>query len=321
MRRWVASAAAIAALALLAGCGEKEEPLAGNGANVEPDRGELAELTGTIRIASARVLQPLSNRAAARFEVDTPVEVEVEETDTATAFEKLCTERIDVAGARREMTDAEEAVCSERGIEVQRLKIANHAVAVATSEALGISCLTTDQLRQLWRPGSTVTRYSELGAGLPPAKVQLYGPETANDSFALFTALVNGRSGEIRSEWSSVVNRGAMTARLRNRSRALGFYNLAQLNPVTDIRLVAVDAGDGCIKPTEANVQRGSYPLQEDLFFYVSEQRLENLRLRAFFESVLNSYAVLAASAPSIVPASEEEIQEAERRLPETEVP
>ncbi len=321
MRRWLASVAGIVALALLAGCGEREDTPPGVRGDVGPDKGLLARLTGTMRIDGPRVLQPLSSQAAARFEVDTPVEVEVEESDTATAFDRLCTGRIDVAGARRGMTEAEETVCRERGIEVQRLKIANHAVAVATSEALGISCLTTDQLRQLWRPGSTVTRYSELGAGLPPAEVQLYGPETANDSFALFTALINGRAGEIRREWSSVSNRGAMTGRLRTGRRALGFYNLAQLTPVTDIRLLAVDGGKGCIEPTEATVQRGSYPLQEDLFYYVSKQGLRNLRLRAFMESVVNSYDALAAAAPSIVPASEEEIQEAERRLPQAETP
>ncbi len=311
-----------AALALLVGCGDFERDEPNRADEVPPDERQLAQrLSGTIEIDGPRVLQPLASAAARNFEVDTPVDVDVEESGTGTAFDKLCTGRIDVAGARREMTAGEEAVCRTRGIEVQPLKIANHAVAVATSEALDISCLTMEQLRQLWRPGSPVGRYSALGSGLAPARVELYGPQTANDSFALFTSLVNGRAGAIRGKWSSVVNRGAMTGRLRSSRRALGFYNFAQLTPVPDLRLVAVDDGEGCVKPTEVNVQRGLYPLQESLYFYVSKPRLESLRLRAFMQSLVASYAPLAAATPSIVPAAEEEIEEAERRLPEVESP
>lgn len=322
MRHRFRSILAAAALTLPAGCGgfERDEPDRAD--EVPPNEHQLAQrLSGTIEIDGPRVLQPLASAAARNFEVDTPVDVDVEESGTETAFDKLCTGRIAVAGARREMTAGEEAVCRTRGIEVQPLKIANHAVAVATSEALDISCLTMEQLRQLWRPGSPVSRYSALGSGLPPARVELYGPQTANDSFALFTSLVNRRAGAIRGRWSSVVNRGAMRGRLRSSRRALGFYNFAQLAPTTDIRLVALDGGDGCVKATEENVQSGGYPLTESLYFYVSKPALKRLRLRSFMQNLMKSYPQLAAVAPSIVPATEEEIAEAERQLPEADTP
>jgi phosphate transport system substrate-binding protein len=322
MSRQLRSIAAAIALALFAGCGEKEEPDVQRSDDVPSNEEQLAErLSGTIRIDGPRVLAPLSNAAAENFEVETPVKVDVEESGTETAFAKLCTGRIAVAGARREMTGSERAVCDKRGIEVQRLKIANHAVTVATSEELNISCLTTGQLEELWRPGSTVTRYSQLGAGLPATTIELYGPQTTNDAFALFTSLINGQAGAIRSEWRSVVNRSALTGRLRDSRNALGFYNLAQLTPVTDISLVAVDGGDGCIEPTETNVQSGRYPLRENLYLYVSRPRLGNLRLRSFLQYVAKSYPQLAATAPSVVPATDEEIAEAARGLPAAQSP
>lgn len=321
MRPWFGPAAA-SALLFLAGCGEKDERVLQREDNVPSNERQLAKrLSGTIRIDGPQVLQPFSSSAARNFEVETPVEVAVEESGTGTAFDKLCTGRVDVAGARREMTAGEKAACRKRGIDVQPLKIANHAVAVATSEPLGISCLTIEQLRRLWRPGSAVRRYSEIGSSLPSARVDLYGPQTANDSFPLFTGLVNGRPGAIRGVWRPVPNRSAMSDRLRGSRRALGFFNFAQLNPVTDIRLVAVDAGDGCVEPTEANVQKGRYPLQESLYLYVSEPRLDNLRLRSFMQFALENYPQLAATAASVVPATEKEIAEGERRLADAETP
>lgn len=321
MKGWFA-VVAIAGSALLAGCGEKDEPVLQSGDRVPSEERRLARrLSGTIQIDGPRVLQPLFSAADRNFEVETPVQVEVEESGTETAFDKLCTGRLDVAGARRKMTGVEAAACRDRGIGVQSLKIANHAVGIAVSEPLDIACLTIEQLQILWRPGSRVSRYSQLGPGFPPAKVELYGPRTANDSFELFTSLVNGRQGAIRDEWQAVVNRGAMTGRLRDSSRALGLFNFAQLTPLPDSRLLAVDGGDGCVKPTEASVQSGRYPLQEDLYVYVSESRLENLRLRSFLQYVLGSYSQLAATAPSVVPATDQEIADARRALPEAEAP
>jgi len=308
--------------ALLAGCGEKDEPALDGGAATPSEERQLAQrLSGTIRADGPQVLQSFLSAAATNFEVETPVEVRVEESGTETAFDKLCTGRIVLAGARREMTRAESRSCERREIGLERLKIANHAVAVAAGSGLGIDCLTTDQLERLWRPGSAATRYSELGDGLPARRVLLYGPPVDTDSFALFTALVNGRAGAIRADWRPVPNRNAMTARLRGSDRALGFFNLAQLIPTPEIRFVAVDAGEGCVEPTEQTVQSGRYPLVEDLYLYVSRPALERLRLRSFMRYVIQSYAQLAAVAPSVVPATSEEVEAAERRLPEAPAP
>ncbi len=316
------SVAAAVVLALLAGCGEKDEPITDRGDDVPSNEAQLAErLSGTIRIDGPRVLQPLSNAAASNFETETDVKVKVERYGTEAAFDKLCTGRIDVAGARRPMNVAEEKVCQKRGIEVQQLKIANHAVAVATSRSLHMSCLRTEQLQRLWAPSSPVVRYSELGPGLPQTRVELFGAPTVNDSFALFTMRVNERAGAVRSAWRPVANRAAFSARLRENTNALGFYNFAQLTPVTDIRFVAVDDEKGCVEPTESNIQSGRYPLQEDLYLYVAKPQLESLRLRSFMQFFVENYPQLAATAPSIVPATNEELARAERQLPEAEIP
>jgi len=308
---------------LLVGCGENEKPVGlRDGDDVPSNEEQLAKrLSGTIRIDGPQVLQPLFSAAARNFEAETPVEVGVEESGTEAALDKLCTGRVAVAGARRPMTGSERQLCDRRGIEVERLKIANHVAAVATSPELEIPCLTARQLRELWKPGSSVTRYSQLDPGLPEATVELYGPETSRDTFALFTALVNGRPGAIRRDWRPVENRHALTARLERNPNALGFFNFAQLTPVTDARLAAIDGGDGCVEPTESSVQAGRYPLREDLYLYVSKPKLEHLRVRSFMQYFLEDYAQLSGEAPATVAATEEEIAEAERRLPEAETP
>ena len=320
MRAPLVPAALAFALSVFGGCGEKEEPVVSGDTAVTDER--LAKrLSGTIRVDGPRVLHPLTSRAASNFETETPVEVEVGRSGTEVALDKLCSGRIAVAGARRPMTAAERGACRQRGIEVERLKIANHAVAVVTSPELEIRCVTMRQLRELWKPGSSVTRYEQLGPAFPSGEVELYGPKITRDSFALFTRRVNGDVGAIRSRWEAAVNRSALTARLERSSHALAFYNFAELTPVIDVRLVAVDAGDGCVKPTKRNVQSGSYPLREDLYLYVSKPQLAHLRVRSFMQYFVEDYDQLALVAPPTMPASAREIAEAERRLPEAEIP
>lgn len=322
MRARLLTGALAIALAVPTACGESEEPPASANTAPTTDEERLAKrLSGTVRVDGPRVLHPLTSAAASNFETETAVEVEVERSGTEVALDKLCSGQIAVAGARRPMTAAERDVCQERGIEVERLKIANHAVAIVTSWELEIPCITMRQLRELWEPGSSVTRYEQLDPALPSAKVALYGPKTNRDSFALFTKLVNGDAGAIRSRWEAAVNRGALTARLESSSRALAFYNLADLTPVLDARLVAVDDGDGCVKPTKRTVQTGNYPLREDLYLYVSKPQLAHLRVRSFMQYFVEDYNQLALEAPSTMPASAREIADAERQLPEAEIP
>ena len=97
---------------------------------------------------------------------------------------------------------------------------------IVTNPALEISCLTTDQLAQLWTD-DTVTNYCELGDDadtgepLPDAEVSLYGPGTDSGTFDYFTDAINGEEGVSRKEYQAVRGRQrARPGRRRRRRRA-----------------------------------------------------------------------------------------------------
>ena len=84
------------------------------------------------------------------------------------------------------------------GVNYSEIQVANDGISVVTNPSLDISCLTTDQLKQLWDKGSDVTNYSQLGKDaetgkpLPDADVSLYGPGTDSGTFDYFTDVING---------------------------------------------------------------------------------------------------------------------------------
>ena len=94
------------------------------------------------------------------------------------------------------------------GSSTPRFQVANDGISVVTNPALEISCLTTDQLKQLWSD-DTVTNYSELGDDadtgepLPDAEVSLYGPGTDSGTFDYFTDAINGEEGVSRKDYQA----------------------------------------------------------------------------------------------------------------------
>jgi phosphate transport system substrate-binding protein len=314
MSRW-ALLAAVLLIAALSGCGGSGDSESGD----RPDRGgdsQSAEerlnerLEGTVRIGGPPALGPLITGAAANFETETEVEVQVSDDGTDPTLRALCAGRLAVAGSTRPLSNAERAACERRGIDPVRLPAGYLAVAVAASSELEGECLSLPELSAFW------------DAGAPDRGVSLFGARPGTAAFELFTARVNGRAGRIAASYMPVPNRGAFRARLAE-DRALGFFNLSQLRVVDpdDLRLVEVEGDDGCAEPSVENVRSGTYPLAQPLYLYVSEPALEQLRVRSFVAFLVENYPQLSAVSPGIVPASQAALATAAEPLPDAPAP
>ena len=172
-KQWLAiPAAAVLALGVAA-CGDDDD--SGDGG------GTPSGLSGNITIDGSSTVQPFAEAAAELFKEDNPdVNVTVGAAGTSGGFEKFCAGESDISDASRPIEPEEVDACSKGGVEYTEVQVANDGLSVVTNPALEISCLTVDQLKQLWS-SSEVTNYSELGDDadtgepLPDAEVSLYG--------------------------------------------------------------------------------------------------------------------------------------------------
>ncbi len=77
------------------------------------------------------------------------------------------------------------------------------------------------------------------------------------------------------------------------------------------LNLVGVDAGDGCVKPSNETIQDGSYkPLSRPLFMYPSAEAMKKPEVKAFMDYIVENYDSIAEAA-QIVPMSDEQATEA----------
>ena len=130
----------------------------------------------------------------------------------AVAMEVTSSRWSDANDASRPIEAEEIELCKKGGVTYTEVQVANDGIAVVTNPGIDVSCLTTDQLKQLWNKGSTVSNLSELGNDaetgkpLPDAELSLYGPGTDSGTFDYFTEQINGEEGVSRTDYHDSVS-------------------------------------------------------------------------------------------------------------------
>ena len=89
---------------------------------------------------------------------------------------------------------------------------------------------------------------------------------------------------------------------------SLGYFGYAYYAENSrSLKLVDIDAGDGCVTPTETTIQDGTFkPLSRPLYIYVNTRSLQRPAVMAFLEYYLEHGAELSTevgyiSLPSAV--------------------
>lgn len=257
-----------------------------------------ADLSGSIVLDGSSTVGPLSEVAAELFMGDYPgVQVTVAQSGTSGGFEKFCKGETDGNSASRPIKESEIEECDKNGIAYDNIVVANDALTLLVNAGNPLQCVTVEQARQMWDVGSTVKTWGEV-AGLDiPAEFQsqgmnLYGPGTDSGTFDYFTEVINGEEGKIRIDYTSIGedDNAAVTA-VRGDIGAIGYVPFSYYQEAgSEVKGLAIDSGNGCVEPTQANVQDGTYtPLGRPLFVYASDTALAKPETVEFFNFYVNN--------------------------------
>ena len=183
---------AAAALALaLAGCG-------GGG-------GSSDQLSGAVRIDGSSTVFPMTSAVAEEFMNEHPrVRVAVSKSGTGGGFAKFLRGETAINDASRTISPGERDRAGQQGLDYIELPVAYDGLAVvANPQNDWAQCLTTRELRQIWKPGSEVDNWNDVRAGFPDRPLKLYGAGTASGTFDYFTEAVVGESGQSRTDFDA----------------------------------------------------------------------------------------------------------------------
>jgi len=313
-RRLGALCAGAFALALaLAGCGGGS--------------GSADGVSGSIRIDGSSTVYPVTEAVAEEFMKEHPgVRVTVGISGTGGGFSKFVRGETDINDASRPILPAEADLADQNGIEYIELPVAYDGLSlIAHPENDWVDCLTVEELRRIWEPGSEIDNWSEVRDDFPDRPLKLYGAGTDSGTYDYFTAAIMGEAGASRATFTASEDDNVLVQGVAGDPNSLGFLGLAYYESNQDkLKLLGVDDGnpangEGCIRPSVETVNSGQYqPLARPEFIYVRADRATSEAIQTFVRFYLENGGALAREVgyvPLADAAYDLALQRFERRI------
>jgi phosphate transport system substrate-binding protein len=261
--------------------------------------GEAGGLSGSVAIDGSSTVYPITEAMAEEFQrANRGVRVTVGVSGTGGGFKKFCRGETDISDASRLIKESEEELCAENGVDYRLVPVGLDGLTVAVNpENDWASCVTTDELRSIWQPGSEVDNWSDVRDSWPDQELPLFGPGTDSGTFDYFTEAIMGEEDASRSDYSASEDDNVTLMGVSRNLGAMGYFGFAYYIENQDqVKALEIDDGSGCVAPTRETIEAGEYqPLSRPLFIYVREQALERPEVRSFVDFYL-------ANATQLIP-------------------
>jgi len=262
-----------------------------------------------IRIVGSSTVFPFAKAVAEQFVNADPSRPSpiLESTGTGGGMELFCAgmgaNTPDIANASRRIKPAEFERCQKNGVtDIIELQIGFDGIAIAQSvKGPQLSLSTTDLYRVLaakpFGAGSnTISNWSDLGAGKPAVKVNIFGPPSTSGTRDALEELIMEKGCKtdpamakladadkdafetnchtIRSDGAYVdtgENDNLIVQKLGANPNSVGIFSYSYLESNADtIRGIPING----IAPTYATIENGSYPGARVLYIYVKKAHL-----------------------------------------------
>lgn len=281
----------------------------GGGSSAEEDAA-----SGSVAVDGSSTVYPMSNTAAELLSEEQPdIEVSVGFSGTGGGFEKFCAGDIDISDASRPIKDEEKTACETGGVEFTELHVATDALTVVTHPDLGVDCLTTDQVVQLFAPDSKITNWKDLDPSFPDQKVTGFIPGTDSGTYDYMAADVVGHESEaLREDFESSEDDNVLVQGVSGTKGGVGFFGYSYYEENADnLKAVAIDDGSGCVEPSSETARDGSYtPLSRPLFIYVKNSAYaDNEAVSTYVDFYVENLTDIAESA-QFIPLNDEDLAE-----------
>jgi phosphate transport system substrate-binding protein len=280
--------AAAVAIAFMVACGGGDSGGAAGGDG----------LSGNVQTDGSSTVFPITEAVAEEFSLlhEGRTTATVGMSGTGGGFKRFCSGETDISNASRPITDSERDLCAASGVDYIEIKVALDGLAVVVNpENTFVDCLTVDELKRVWEPGSTLRRWSQVRQGFPDETLKLYGPGTNSGTFDYFTEAIVGEARASRPDYTASEDDNVLVQGVEGDRSALGYFGYAYyIENESRLKALGIDGGAGCVKPTPETVTSGEYsPLSRPLFIYVKNSALAKPEVREFVRFYIEHAAEL----------------------------
>lgn len=257
------------------------------------------KLEGNIAIDGSSTVYPVTEAVAEEFNAKYPdVKVSVGFSGTGGGMSKFIAKEIDIADASRKIKSSEAEAATAAGIEYLEIKVGFDGLSVLVNpENTWVTSLTVEQLKEMWKPGSTIMNWSDIDPTWPNEKIVFYAPGVDSGTFDYFTEAIVGELDAMRSDYTGSEDDNVLVQGIAGDKYAIGFFGFAYYEENADkLKLVGVDKGAGAVVPSFETIADGTYaPLSRPLYIYVNKASLEREEVLEFVTFYLENAKELVA--------------------------
>ena len=257
------------------------------------------KLEGNIAIDGSSTVYPVTEAVAEEFNAKYPdVKVSVGFSGTGGGMSKFIAKEIDIADASRKIKSSEADAATAAGIEFLEIKVGFDGLSVLVNpENTWVTSLTVEQLKEMWKPGSTIMNWSDIDPTWPNEKIVFYAPGVDSGTFDYFTEAIVGELDAMRSDYTGSEDDNVLVQGIAGDKYAIGFFGFAYYEENADkLKLVGVDKGAGAVVPSFETIADGTYaPLSRPLYIYVNKASLEREEVLEFVTFYLENAKELVA--------------------------
>jgi phosphate transport system substrate-binding protein len=272
---------------------------------------------GTIQADGSSTVAPFAQAAAEGFErSNRGARVVVGVSGTGGGFERFCKNETDLSNASRPIRLSEAGRCHDAGVGYIQFLVANDGISlVVNRQNTWANCLTTQELRRIWDRGSNVDNWSQVRAGFPNVPLRLFGPGTDSGTFEFFTEKINGSARRSRTDYSASEDDNVLVRGVAGERGGLGYFGLSYyLENRNRLKVLQVNAGEGCRTPSVATVQSRQYkPLSRGLFVYAKKRSFKRDVVAGFIRHMIVNERAISRTA-KIVPLTRAQLRKARRQ-------
>lgn len=243
-------------------------------------------LNGTIEIDGSSTVYPVSEAVAEDFgKLHPKVRVNVGVSGTGGGFKRFVVGDTDISDASRPIKDQELVAALRNGLEYLELRIGTDGLSIVVNPYNDwVSCLTVEELKLIWEPGSKINNWTQVRTTFPDQPLRLYGPDSDSGTFDYFTREIIGEAQASRADFTASADDNVLVQGISGDRNSLGYFGYAYYIENQDkLKVVGIDNGRGCVIPTSDSIQKGEYqPLSRPLFIYVNAESLNRPEVSSF---------------------------------------
>lgn len=254
-------------------------------------------LTGAVNISGSANAYQLLDRVSSRLSGDgAQLQVSINVVGQSAGVASLCAGEVDLAILDSPPHTLDIGACGESEVYAVSIDIGSHATVLLGNQAdRHTMCLTLEQIDSIWNASSadTIRAWSDIDASMPEQTMTLFGLTSVDRYADILLQGIHETAPPIRRDTEQDFDPLYRAAAVGNVEGSLTYMSWSDYQDVLDkqqsnVQLVSVDAGSGCISPNADTIVDGTYPLSRPASLLANEMALTDINVQSLLWSLFS---------------------------------